>query len=78
MGSSLGPVFANVIMTELQKVAVEPLITSGKIKFYIWFVDDTRLLAKEENIMFIVGKFNSFHKTLKFRQIVLIITIYII
>ena len=53
-------------MTELERVIVEPLITSGKIKFYIRYVDDTLLLPKEEDIMFIFDKFNSFNKKLKF------------
>ena len=53
-------------MTELERVIVEPLITSGKIKFYIRYVDDTLLLPQEENIMFIFDKFNSFNKNLKF------------
>ena len=47
MGSSLGPVHANIIMTELESQSyriVEPLIASGKIKFYIQNVDDTLLL----------------------------------
>ena len=49
-------------MTELERVTVEPLITSAKIKFYIQYTDDTLLLAKEEDIKFIFDKFNSFHK----------------
>ena len=53
MGSSLGPVLANIIMTELERVIVEPLITSGKIKFHIRYVDDTLLLVKEECLSFI-------------------------
>ena len=53
-------------MTELERVIVEPLTTSGKIKFYIRYVDDTLLLAKDEDIMYIFDKFNSFHKNLKF------------
>ena len=53
-------------MTELERVIVEPLITSGKIKFYIRYVDDTLLLPQEEDIMFIFDKFNSFNKNLKF------------
>ena len=52
MGSSLGPVLANIIMTELERVIVEPLITSGKIKFHIRYVD-TLLLVKEECLSFI-------------------------
>ena len=66
MGSSLGPVLANIIMRVLERVIVEPLIRSGKVKFYIRYVDDTLLLAKEKDIMFIFDKFNSFHKNLKF------------
>ena len=64
MSSSLGPVLANII-TELERVIVEPLITSDKIKFYIRYVDDTLFLAKEED-MFILDKLYSFHKNLKF------------
>ena len=67
MGSSLGPVLANIIMTELKRVIVEPLITSGKIKFYIRYVDDTLLLAKEDD-MYIFDKYNSFHKNFKFTK----------
>ena len=53
-------------MTELDRVTLIPLIRSGKIKFYIRFVDDTLLLAKEYDIMFIFDKFSSFHENLKF------------
>ena len=53
-------------MTELERFIVEPLITSCKIKFYIRYVDDTLLLAKEGDIKFIFDKFNSFHKNLIF------------
>ena len=41
MGSSLGPVLANIIMTELEKIVVSDLINSGVIKFYVRYVDDT-------------------------------------
>ena len=34
MGASLGPVLANIIMTELERVVVDRLISSGRIKFY--------------------------------------------
>ena len=46
MGSSLGPTLANVIMTELEKHVVTKLFDDGIIKFYIRFVDDTLVLAK--------------------------------
>ena len=48
MGSSLGLALAKNIMTELERVIVEPLISSGKTRFYIEYVNDTLLLAKEE------------------------------
>ena len=50
MGSSLGPVLANVIMTEFERLVVDKLIKYGLIKFYIIYVDDTLVLAKVEDI----------------------------
>ena len=38
MGSSPGPVLANIVMTESERVIIEPLITYGKTKFYIRYV----------------------------------------
>ena len=66
MGSSLRPILGNVIMAELQKKILQPLIESGKLRFYMRYVDDTLLLAKEDGINYIFDKFNSFHKNLKF------------
>ena len=67
MGSSLGPVLANVIMTELEKKVVKPLIDYGTIPFYIRFVDDTLLLIKPADLEKILLKFNKFDKkNLKF------------
>ena len=53
--SSFGPLLANMIMTEseLERVIDKPMITSGKIKFYKRYVDDTLLLIKEEDIIFV-------------------------
>ena len=34
MGSSLGPVLANIIMTELENVIIKPLVNTGTIPFY--------------------------------------------
>ena len=76
MGSSLGPVLANIIMTELELKIVNLLIDSGKIKFYTRFVDDTLLLAKEEDIDYIFNKFNSFHPSLQFTIDLLIMVKY--
>ena len=44
MGSALGPVLVNIIMTELKRVIVEPLITAGKIKFHMRYVDDLLMI----------------------------------
>ena len=41
MGSSLGPVLASIIMTELEDVITKPLIADDTIKFYSPLVDDT-------------------------------------
>ena len=66
MGSSLGPVLANIIMTELEDVVIKPLIASGTIKFYTRFVDDTLLLNKPENVKEVHNSLNKFDKNLRF------------
>ena len=66
MGSSLGLVLSNIIMAELEKKIVKPMIESGKLKFYMRYQDNTLLLAKEDDVIYIFGEFNSFHKNLKF------------
>ena len=66
MGSSLGPVLANVIMTEFERLLVGKLIKDGLIKFYIRYVDDTLVLAKAEDIDNIMKQFNSFDKSMQF------------
>ena len=66
MGSSLGPVLANIIMTELENVIVRNLIADGTVAFYARYVDDTLLLIKPENVQKVLMKLNSFHKSLNF------------
>ena len=66
MGASLGPVLANIIMTELERVVVDRLVRSGLIKFYGRYVNDTLLLVKPEDVDGILGEFNSYHKNLEF------------
>ena len=66
MGSSLGPVLANIIMTELEKVVVKNLIDDGIIKFYIRYVDDTLLLVKNEDVPHVLNSLNKFDKNLNF------------
>ena len=50
MGSSLGPVVANIIMTELENQVVSKLVSDNTIKFYIRCVDDTLVLAKRSDV----------------------------
>ena len=53
-------------MTELENKILKPMIESGKLKYFMRYVDDTLLLAKEDDINYILGVSNSFHKNLKF------------
>ena len=62
MGASLGPVLANIIMTECEKKVVNKLIRNGKVKFYVRYVDDTLLLVKRADINSILDEFNKFDK----------------
>ena len=66
MGASLGPVLANIILTELEKVIVKPLFDSGMLKFYIRYVDDTLVLVKRKDLQHVLNQLNSFHPNLKF------------
>ena len=50
MGSPLGPLMANVIMTELERVAVKDLFNKDYLKFYIRLMDDKLVLMKKSNV----------------------------
>ena len=65
MGSCLAPVLANIIPTEFEKL-VNDLVTSGILKFHRRYVDDTLVLMTVSDIPFVLNKFNSFVKNLKF------------
>ena len=66
MGACLGPVLANIIMTELEKVVVDELIQKGLVKFYAIYVDNTHLLVKPEDAQEILRIFNGFRPNLQF------------
>ena len=66
MGSPLGPVLANIIMTELESTVVKELVDKSIIKLYMRYVDDTLLLVKEKDINRIHKRLNSFDKNIKF------------
>ena len=50
MGSSLGPILANIIMTELENVLTKDLLDIGTIAFYARYVDDTSVLVKPNDV----------------------------
>ena len=66
MGSSLGPVLASIIMTELEDAIIKPLIADGTIKFYSRFVDDTLLVMKAENVSPVHKALNKFNNNMCF------------
>ena len=66
MGSSLGPVLANIIMTELEETIIQQLIENDVIKFYCRYVDDTLMVIEDKYIDFVHKKLNSFDNNLKF------------
>ena len=70
LGSPLGPLLANVFMTELEKDIIQKLIDKNFIKFYIRYVDDTLLLVKDEVIDPLLKELNSYKKILNLQLIV--------
>ena len=66
MGSPLGPVLADIILTELEKIVITPLLDDGTLRFYSRYVDDTLVLIKPEHISLVKDKLNSFHPSLNF------------
>ena len=55
MGSSLGPVMANIIMTELEDKVIKRLINDGTIKFYCRYVDDTLLVVNHKTLVLFIN-----------------------
>ena len=66
MGSPLGPLMANVIMTELECVVVKDLFNKGYLKFYIQYMDDMLVLMRKSYVPIVVPALNGFHKNLNF------------
>ena len=62
MGSPLGPVLANIILTEFENVIVKSLIETSVLNFYCRYLDDTLLLIKKHKIQHVLNSFNSFDK----------------
>jgi hypothetical protein len=53
-------------MTELENIVIQPLLTSGTLKFYARYVDDTLVLSKPSDIPLILLKLNSFDAQIQF------------
>ena len=66
MGSQPGPTLANILMTEFEDDVIRPLISSGKLKFYVRYGDNSLVLAKPEDINLILDKLISFHPQIQF------------
>lgn len=62
------PVFANIIMRELDVAILEPFIKAKIVKFCCRCVDDTLLLIKPEDIDKIHHAFNSFDAIIQFKM----------
>ena len=59
-------VMVNIIMTELEKKVIKPLLKDVTIKFYCRYVDDTSLVVKPQSVSRIHELLNGFDKKLKF------------
>ena len=64
MGTPLGPVLANIIMTELEEKVIRKFVKDGVIKFYGRYVDDTILVIKPKDIGRVHLALNKFDKNL--------------
>ena len=55
MGGALGPVLANIIMTECEKVIVDKLMKEKVVMFYTRYVGDTLLIIKKRDINYVLN-----------------------
>ena len=66
IGGSLGPVLANIIKTECEKVIVDKLMKEKVIMFNTRYVEDTLFIIGKKDINYVLNQFNNFDKNLKF------------
>lgn len=64
MGSPLSPILAEIVMQDLEQLAIENLLV--ELLFYFWYVDDIILTAPVENINKILNISNSYYERLQF------------
>ena len=60
MRSYLGPVLANIILTQFENVILKPLIETGL--FCCRYIDDTLVTIKKDKVQHVLNSFNSFDK----------------
>ena len=66
MGSSLGLLLANIIMTEMEKTIIKKFILDKILLFYGRYVDDTLVVIKQEHLKLVPDALNNFDKNLNF------------
>ena len=66
MGSSLGPLLPNIIMTEVEKTIIKTFIDDKILLFYGRYVDDTLVVIKQEDAKLVHDALNNFEENLSF------------
>ena len=64
MGSSLGPLLANIIMVEMEKTIIKKFIDDNILLFYEHYVHDTLVVIRREHLKLIQDALNDFDKNL--------------
>ena len=71
MGSSLGPLLANIFITEMDKTIIKNLIDDKILLFYGRYIDDTLVIIKRELLNFVHDALSNFGKNLNFTVVTL-------
>ena len=66
MGSSLGPLLANIIMAEMKKIIIKKFIDDNILLFYGRYVEGTLVAIKRKHSKLVQDVFHNFDKNLNF------------
>ena len=66
MGSSLGPLLANIYITEMEKTIIKKFIDKSASLFYGRHADDILFVIKREKLTFVHDALNKIDKSLNF------------
>ena len=66
MGSSLGPLLANIIMTEMENTIIKKFIVDKVLLFYGRYVDKTLVVIRWEHLRLVQDALNNFGKNMNF------------